>query len=1179
MRFMISRSLHIIFLLSSINALCQCPAVNFSLPTTACLGGNIEIQNTSDAGTYSWDYCTGDLNNTPTAKISHTITGANGRPAIEFVKDDKWYAFATGTFSNAVYRLEYANGLDKPATLTQNLGTLGGKLNQPGAVRVIKQSGNWFVFVHNTASSEILKLSFGNKLTNTPTTTVLTTGIGGINTGMAFGHDAVNGWICVVSNPSNQFTILRLGDALSSPAAPDILTTTSVPNPNSLEDVDLIQVCDQWFGFATNLGNGNIYRLSFGSNLFSQPVIDQLTNVGGVNSGRIRAMKEGENYFLAVTSLQGTFFKINMGTDLNIVNPPITTEGSFGTVLQNSFGLAVAKENSVWYISIVDQGSGKLSVVQYPNTCSVSTIDATPTQPIIQYSQAGTYKVALTVTNASGISATLAKDITISATPAPDISFTTQNICAGANVNFSSANTSGGIASYNWNFGDSNSGTGASAVHTYAAGSYTPRLDITAGNGCQNFYKSSITIYPQPVPDFDLPTGLICTNNTYTITNTTADVFSGNLTYQWLVDNAPAGTNRDLTYAFPTNGSYSIKLITTIPGCAPEIIKNASNVQQGPVIDFSYSGQCEKEDLVFTNLSIGDITGYQWNFGDTQTSTSVNVSHNYTTHGTYAVGLQASSSNGCQNTETKNVVIYSKPQPDFSLALPPFSCSGTDSQFFDETPSPTDSNLQSWLWSFDDASSGDNSSTNQDPVHMYADAGSYNVSLTATTDFNCSATVQKSVTIAQSPDATITNTPTCKDQTVQFNASKNDIQSWYWQIGNTFYFIDNPTYVFTTVGARDVYLTVTGSNNCVAFSTKQVTIPTPLLPDFSVEKNCVGQNTRFVDTTPTTADPVVEENWNFTGGATGTGSPVNYAFATMGDYNITMQAKSQAGCYYSVTKKISVVNSPTASFTATPETGVPPLQVQFTNTSTNATSYLWAFNDETNATSTNVSPSFTFQDYGDYVVDLTAYNVQGCTNTFSKIIRAALPVNDIALTALIITDNGNGTLKCIATLKNNGNLNIDAVDLLLNISGGAAIREKITNTILPGATLNHVVGYEILQSNQLYYICAEAQLEGDTNEENNSQCTPVTEQTFLFMAYPNPANDNLHVDWIAVEEGELALISITDAMGHEVFSANAPSTLGFNQTTVSLENLQIGLYALKIHVGSKSKTQKIVISR
>lgn len=61
---------------------------------------------------------------------------------------------------------------------------------------------------------------------------------------------------------------------------------------------------------------------------------------------------------------------------------------------------------------------------------------------------------------------------------------------------------------------------------------------------------------------------------------------------------------------------------------------------------------------------------------------------------------------------------------------------------------------------------------------------------------------------------------------------------------------------------------------------------------------------------------------------------------------------------------------PVASFTSSTVSGILPLAVSFTNTSTNATSYTWSFGDGTSSTAT--SPTHTFTAMGSYNVTLVA---------------------------------------------------------------------------------------------------------------------------------------------------------------------------------------------------------------
>lgn len=82
---------------------------------------------------------------------------------------------------------------------------------------------------------------------------------------------------------------------------------------------------------------------------------------------------------------------------------------------------------------------------------------------------------------------------------------------------------------------------------------------------------------------------------------------------------------------------------------------------------------------------------------------------------------------------------------------------------------------------------------------------------------------------------------------------------------------------------------------------------------------------------------------------------------------------------------------PTPSFTASPTTGLIPLTVQFTNTTTTGTgvTYEWDFTGDGVVDSTDVNPSYTYADTGTYSVSLTVVNTGGrITTTASNYITA-----------------------------------------------------------------------------------------------------------------------------------------------------------------------------------------------
>ncbi len=1155
----------------------QCPSVSFTLPATSCLSGNIGIQNTSGAGTYHWDFCSGDLNNTPAAQNQYTLPAAVGRPAIEFEWDGKWYGFVTGTFSNTLYRLEFDSGIGSAPTLIQNLGNLGGALNQPGAVRIINQAGNWFGLVHNTATGELVKLSFGNSLSNAVTTSILFSGIGSTNSGLAVAYDAINGWVCVISTPSNQLQVIRLGNNLNPPTASDILVTATVPNPNNLGDVDLVQHCDQWFGFASNLGNGDLYRLAFGANLFQQPVIDEVVDLGGINGGRLRAIKEGENYFLMVTSLSGAFFKVAFGNNLNAVGPPVINEGSFGSVLQNSYGLGVVKENSVWNIAVVDQGSGKVSAIRYPNNCPVSVVNANPQSPVMNYTQSGSFQVALTVTNGSGISATLTKNINITGATAPDIDFTPQNNCAGNAVNFTETNVSGNISSRSWNFGDSQTSAASNPANVYTtAGAYQAILTVTASNACTNFSTKTVTVYNAPVADFTLPSASpVCTNQDYLFSNTSTFDPASSPTWEWRLNGTLVSTQQNFTTLFNSSVSQEIRLKASIPGCSNEKIQTIATVKTGPLVNFSVSDNCQGTPVPFNNTTTGADAGYLWNFGDATTSNGTSPSHTYATAATFQATLTASNSQGCQNVLSKGVKIYSLPVPDFSIGLPPFSCSNSITPFQNNTPPLADSNITTWNWQFNDAAAG--ISSQQNPSYTFTSAANFNVTLTATSNAGCSAAATKTVTIAPSPSADFSSGPSCLNQSTKFTDLSSGVQSRLWQIGSSTFTTANPSYTFTAPGGFPVTLSVTSPNACSSVKVKTVSVPIPPSLNFTISNACSDQDATFADVSVSPGDAAVGWNWNFSGNSL-TGNPAKYNFNPSANYNVKMTTTHASGCVYTLSRNVQINPSPSAGFIASPDRGAQPLVVQFSNTSQQATTYAWRFLDKTISTSALASPVYTFTSLGDYSAELTATNGFGCSSIATLPIHVLVPSIDLIMQDFSLTsDPVTGNLKPTVTIRNNSNIPVSSAQVALFLDEKAVVNETVSLNLDPGGSAIRTLSFTLSPSQfDFAYLCAEVLAEKDVQPDNNKRCINLAGEPYYISPYPNPTSGQLHLDWISSRAGDPARITIYDSMGKKSYEWQTSSEVGLNQTIHDLAFLASGLYYATIETAGSRKTTRFL---
>jgi PKD repeat protein len=118
------------------------------------------------------------------------------------------------------------------------------------------------------------------------------------------------------------------------------------------------------------------------------------------------------------------------------------------------------------------------------------------------YTAVGTYTATLTVTDNNGATAARTATITVQAVPNanPTASFTATPTSGKAPLQVAfdgsaSSDTDGTIASYQWDFGDSSTGTGATVQHTYnAVGTYTARLTVTDNQGATGTKIQNITV-------------------------------------------------------------------------------------------------------------------------------------------------------------------------------------------------------------------------------------------------------------------------------------------------------------------------------------------------------------------------------------------------------------------------------------------------------------------------------------------------------------------------------------------------------------------------------------------------------------------------------------------------------------------------------------------------------------
>ncbi len=456
--------------------------------------------------------------------------------------------------------------------------------------------------------------------------------------------------------------------------------------------------------------------------------------------------------------------------------------------------------------------------------------------------------------------------------------------------------------------------------------------------------------------------------------------------WKWDLGNGTTSYLQNPSVTYFNSGQYTVKL-TAYNAAGDSAIITKSNyitIHALPTIDFTATPLtgCPPVPVTFTDQSTpgsGTISSWQWDFGDGAFSTVQNPSHIYTGAGNYNVTVRVINSFGCSKVLSKPQYIrISNPvTADFSQSGVT-SCTAPFTVNFQNLSAG--GGILSYQWSFGDGGT----STQINPAHTYAAAGTYSVTLITTNSSGCSDTVIKTSLVnigAFSP--AFTNPPVvCQGAIVSFTNTSTPLPAtatWFMGDGSSVTAL-NPAHLYNTPGVYTITM-IADFGGCYDTAYGSINVISNPVPGFTAVNTTACKPPLTVTFTNTSTGGVTY-NWDFGDGNTSTQRNPVHTYTTNGSFTVTLTVTNANGCTTTLVMPDFVrILAPRAQINNLPIATCAPVIHTFSSTVTSVDpviSYEWDFGDGT--TSALPNPVHTFP-VGVYDIRLVITTAGGCTDT------------------------------------------------------------------------------------------------------------------------------------------------------------------------------------------------------
>lgn len=314
----------------------------------------------------------------------------------------------------------------------------------------------------------------------------------------------------------------------------------------------------------------------------------------------------------------------------------------------------------------------------------------------------------------------------------------TANVTSGEvplKVQFNDTST-GSPTTWEWDFGDGANSTSQHPAHIFTApGTYDVALTVSDGEETKTETRTgyievteSASVPLEANFSADTTTGEVPLKVQFNDTST-----GDPETWEWDFGDGTNSTEQNPVHYYQIPGIYNVTLIIS-DGADNDTLMMPEYIEVAPssrplAANFTANETAGAAPLVveFIDLSPGNPTGWEWDFGDGGTSDLRNPVYTYEEAGAYNVTLTVLNGTANRTLTMEDYVTVEEP------ATKPIAANFTADATSGKTPftvrfkDTSTGNVTSWEWSFGD---GTGTSSLQNPTYVYKKAGTYTVSLT-----------------------------------------------------------------------------------------------------------------------------------------------------------------------------------------------------------------------------------------------------------------------------------------------------------------------------------------------------------------------------------------------------------------------------------------------------------------